>query len=51
MRIPNPRRPAGVQEQQDHNIVKDSPTMITRATTIHARRLPTPDGTCNTIGA
>jgi hypothetical protein len=48
MRVPNPRRPAGVQEQQDHSPVIDSPTMITQATTVHVRRLPTPDGTYNT---
>jgi hypothetical protein len=51
MCIPNLLRPAGVQGQQDRSLVKDSPTMITRATTVHACRLPTPDGTYNTTGA
>jgi hypothetical protein len=45
MRIPTPRRATGAHEQQDHNPIKDSPTMITHATTIPARHLPTPDGT------
>jgi hypothetical protein len=51
MRIPNPRRPAGVREQQDRSLVKDSATVIMRATTVHARRIPTSDGTHNTTGA
>jgi hypothetical protein len=37
--------------KQDCSLVKDSPTMITGETTVHAHRLPTPDGTCNTMGA
>jgi hypothetical protein len=51
MRVPTLRRAAGVQWQQDRSLVKDSPTMITHATTIHARCLPAPGRTCNTTGA
>jgi hypothetical protein len=51
MCIPAPLRPRGEQRQQDRGLVKDSPTMITRATTVQARCLLTPDGTRNTIGA
>jgi hypothetical protein len=50
MRIPTPRRAAGVQWQQYRDLVKDSPNMITHVTTIHAHRLAAPDRTCNMTG-
>jgi hypothetical protein len=51
MHVPNPHKATGVQWQQDHSLVKDSPNMIMRVTTIHASHLPDPDGTDNTTGA
>ena len=49
MCIPTPLRSVGEQGQQDHSLVKDSQIMIMHVTTVHAHRLPTPDGTGNTI--
>jgi hypothetical protein len=51
MRILTPLRLAGIQGQQDRSLVKDSPTEITHVTTVHARRVPTPDGMRNMTGA
>jgi hypothetical protein len=49
MHVPTPHRAAGVHWQQDHSLVKDSPTLIAHAL-LYTRRLRGPDGTCNTTG-
>jgi hypothetical protein len=48
MHVPTPRGVIAVQWQQNYGIVKYQQHDYACAT-VHARRLPSPDGTCNTI--